>query len=63
MIRESQGKENGQTVISDDLSVFAPLSDEMLKVWRDFRKVVEFIQQNEKWLRPLLERVQNKTEG
>lgn len=25
MIRESQGKENGQTVISDDLSVLAPL--------------------------------------
>ena len=43
-------KENGQTVVSDDLSVLAPENNEILNLWWDFRKVVDYIQQNEKWL-------------
>ena len=35
----------------------------MLNLWDDFLKVVEFIKQNEGWLRPLLDKVSNKTEG
>ena len=45
-------KENGQTVVSDDLSALAPQKVEFKNLWWDFRKVVDYIQQNEKWLLP-----------
>ena len=32
----------------------APLPVEMLNLWRDFRKVVQFIDENENWVKPLL---------
>ncbi len=47
-------KKNGQTVISDDLSALAPPDLEMLNLWRDFKKVVRFIDDNIHWLRPLM---------
>ena len=47
-------KKNGQTVISDDLSALAPPSLELLNLWRDFKKVVQFIDDNIHWLRPLM---------
>ena len=37
--------------------LFAPLSIEMLNLWNDFRKVVQFIDDNQTWLRPLMDRV------
>ena len=49
-------QENGQTDEISDLSVSAPADDELLKVWKDFRKVVNFINENEKWLTPLLQK-------
>ena len=55
-------KENGQTLNFEDLSALAPLKVELLNLWRDFRKVVQFIDENEKWLKPLLAIIQ-KTEG
>ena len=36
---------------------FAPESESMLNLWRDFRKVVKFIDINRGWLEPLLEQV------
>ena len=56
-------KEKGQTVISDDLSFFAPVSVELLNLWNDFRKVVRFIDENP-WVKPMLERiVKDKNRG
>ena len=56
-------KEKGQTVISDDLSFFAPVSVELLNLWNDFRKVVKFIDENP-WVKPMLERiVKDKNRG
>ena len=43
-------KENGQTVVSDDLSALAPPTVEMLNLWNDFQKVVAFIDENRDWL-------------
>ena len=36
---------------------FAPPSIELLNLWNDFRKVVKFIDENQTWLRPLMDRV------
>ena len=47
-------KESGQTVIADDLSALAPLNVEILNLWRDFKKVVKFIDANSCWLRLLM---------
>ena len=47
-------KENGQTVVSDDLSALAPPEVEIKNLWRDFRKVAEYIKGNREWLLPLL---------
>ena len=47
---ELRKKENGQTVVSDDLSALAPQTVELLNLWKDFRKVVEFIEINREWL-------------
>lgn len=47
-------KEKGQTDNSTDLSNLAPLPVEMLNLWKDFRKVVQFIDENENWVKPLL---------
>lgn len=33
---------------------FAPLEVEMLNLWRDFLKVVEFIDSNISWLSPMM---------
>ena len=38
-------------------SALAPESEVMLILWRDFRKVVKFIDINRGWLGPLLEQV------
>ena len=43
-----------QTVVSDDLSALAPRNSEMLNLWQDFLKVVDFIDDNHEWLNPLL---------
>ena len=48
-------KENGQTADFSNLSALAPPSKEMLNIWWDFRKVVEFIDDNRSWLLPLLD--------
>ena len=32
----------------------APLPVEILNLWKDFRKVVQFIDENENWVKPLL---------
>jgi hypothetical protein len=38
----------------------APPEVELLNLWRDFRKVVEFIDQNNEWLHPMLEEIDRK---
>jgi hypothetical protein len=38
--------------------LFAHPSVELLNLWRDFKKVAEFIDDNKDWLLPLLERVE-----
>ena len=45
-----QEKEKGQTLNFEDLSNSAPQKVEFKNLWWDFRKVVDYIQQNEKWL-------------
>jgi len=50
-------KEKGQTLIFEDLSNWAPQNSEMLNLWRDFQKVVTFIDENQEWLRTLIEQV------
>ncbi|MBP5334083.1 MAG: hypothetical protein J6Y66_07935 [Bacteroidales bacterium] len=53
--RQLLNKENGQTVVSDDLSALAPQELEKLNlIWRDFRKVVRFIDENREWLDTML---------
>ena len=55
---ESYGeKENGQTVVSDDLSALASRNSEMLNLWQDFLIVVKFIDENREWLKPLFKEV------
>ena len=49
-------KENGQTADYDNLSALAPPTVEILNIWRDFRKVVDFIDGNREWIVPLLQR-------
>jgi hypothetical protein len=41
-------------------SALAPESEAMLNLWRDFRKVVKFIDINRGWLEPLLEQAKSK---
>ena len=50
-------KENGQTDFSTNLSALAPRSVELLNIWWDFMKVVEFIDDNRSWLMPLMDRI------
>ena len=50
-------KEKGQTLNFEDLSSVAPAGIELLNLWNDFRKVVKFIDENQTWLRPLMDRV------
>ena len=47
-------KEKGQTLKFEDLSLDAPRNSEMLNLWRDFLKVVKFIDENQEWLITLL---------
>ena len=44
-------------------SLLAPLKVEFKNLWWDFRKVVQYFNQNEIWLRPMLDRVGNKPRG
>ena len=37
--------------------LFAPAGIELLNLWNDFRKVVQFIDDNQTWLHPLMDRV------
>ena len=46
-------KKKPTTFVSDWLS-FAPENIEILNLWRDFLKVVDFIDDNHEWLNPLL---------
>ena len=48
-------KESGQTADFCNLSALAPQSVELLNIWWDFLKVVEFIDDNRSWLLPLLD--------
>ena len=50
-------KKKRQILISEDLSSVAPAGIELLNLWNDFRKVVQFIDDNQTWLRPLMDRV------
>ena len=50
-------KEKGQTLNFEDLSSVAPQSVELLNLWSDFRKIVQFVDDNSTWLRPLMLRV------
>lgn len=59
---KNRGNYNEKEVaISRNLLIFgAPVSDELLNLWNDFRKVVKFIDENP-WVKPMLERiVENK---
>ena len=59
---KNRGNYNEKDVaISRNLLIFgAPVSDELLNLWNDFRKVVKFIDENP-WVKPMLERiVENK---
>ena len=40
-------------------SALAPESEAMLNLWRDFRKIVKFIDINRGWLEPLLEQAKS----
>ena len=53
-------KENGQTADFSNLSALAPPNEELLKLWKDFLKVVDFINDNERWLMPLLKMCKKK---
>lgn len=54
-------KENGQTADFSNLSALAPAELEKLnRIWRDFRKVVQFIDENKTWLLPALDSVMQK---
>ena len=63
---QNRGNYNEKEVaISRNLLIFgAPVSDELLNLWNDFRKVVKFIDENP-WVKPMLERIveNKKTEG
>ena len=50
-------KESGQTADFSNLSALAPRNSEMLNLWRDFLKVVKFIDENREWLKPLFKEV------
>ena len=50
-------KKKRQILISEDLSSVAPAGIELLNLWNDFRKVVQFIDDDQTWLRPLMDRV------
>lgn len=45
------GKKSGDLAAAG----LAPLRVEFKNLWRDFRKVVDYIQRNEKWLLPMFE--------
>lgn len=51
-IRALQTKQKRTTSLP---SALAPESEAMLNLWRDFRKVMKFIDINRGWLEPLLE--------
>ena len=45
------------------LGLSAPAEVELLNLWRDFRKVVEFIDRNNEWLHPMLEEIDKNPRG
>ena len=57
---ECGDKKERQTIKNDDLSLSVHPSIEMLNLWEDFHKVVEFIEDNSTWLKPIMERITNK---
>lgn len=44
-------------------SLLAPQKVEFKNLWWGFRKVVHFIEENEKWLLPMLEQVSKNSRG
>ena len=54
---ESEDKKERQIIIFDDLSLSVHPTIEILNLWEDFKKVVEFIEDNSTWLKPIMERV------
>ena len=43
--------------------LWLPKEDYLNRVWRDFRKVVHFIEDHAKWLLPMLEQVSKNSRG
>ena len=55
-------KKERQTIKNDDLSLSVHPTLEILNLWEDFKKVVEFIDENHNWLNPLMDYIiHNKT--
>ena len=54
---ECEDKKERQTIKNDDLSLSVPPTLEILNLWEDFKKVVEFIETNSTWLKPIMDRV------
>ena len=50
-------KKERQTIKNDDLSLSVHPTLEILNLWEDFKKVVEFIEANTTWLKPIMDRV------
>ena len=51
------GPYNEKKALNFFSAFFAPAGIELLNLWNDFRKVVKFIDENQTWLRPLMDRV------
>ena len=56
---ECEDRKERQTIKNDDLSLSVHPTLEILNLWEDFKKVVEFIETNSTWQKPMLERVAN----
>lgn len=55
-VSSTRGERSGGYTKGRDLrlGLSAPLKVEFKNLWWDFRKVVDYIQRNEKWLLPML---------
>ena len=54
---ECEDKKERQTIKNDDLSLLVHPTLEILNLWEDFKKVVEFIKANSTWLKPMMGRI------
>ena len=54
---ECEDKKERQTIKNDDLSLSVHPTIEILNLWEDFKKVVEFIETNSTWLKLMMERM------